>query len=351
MNAPAALIILGAYVVYFPLIPGAYQTTKFLFIASGVFWGLGGRSAPPEPPLRRAFLAVVASAAASSLGAGSPIHALAGHANSFSMALPGVLLFWLAYEAGLSSRGGARGAVLLGAVLTALAAVTQVTFGIPTVGPIPNGRAYGLIGSPPFLGCMLALAAPLTWDRGWVVRGLVAAAVVLTGSRAGFLGYAAALARYRFGFRRAIAAAGAALAAGLLLTLGASRFLSDETRVQIWLTALKAIRERPLLGWGPDGFSDAFMAFRDPVIWGHRSFYSVESSHSLALDVLVFYGAVGAAAWVYLGRKVWLRQYPKEMTAAAFGVLAYGCFNPTPFTAFVVLAYLWGECDADTARG
>lgn len=351
---PAVLIVLGAYVAYFPFIMGAYQTPKFLCIAAGAFWGLRRGSASVEPPLRRAFLAVIASAAVSAAASGSPIHAFAGHANSFSMAFPGLLLAWLAYEAGVvsgttSTYPRTHGVLLLGAALTSLAAVSQAALGFPSVGPIPNNRAYGLIGSPPFLGCMLALAAPLTWVRGWIVRGLLVAAIILSGSRAGALGYAAAMGAYLFGFRRALTAAGAALAAGLLLTRGAGRFLSDETRVHIWSTAVKAIAERPLLGWGPDGFSDAFMAMRDPSYWGDRSHMAVESAHSLGLDVLVFYGVVGAAVWGFLGWRVVRQGYPKEVSAAALGVLAYGCFNPTPFTAFAVLAYLWGETDGARA--
>lgn len=343
-----ALIILGAYVVYLPWIPGAYTTPKLLAVSAGALLGLWtGLPRPDAPPLRRPFAAVVGAALVSSLLADSPAMSLAGRSMATSGGFPGVLLAWLCYEAGAVAPKADRPWLLLGAALTALAAISQWAVDWPIVGALPGGRTYGLAGSPPFLGCMLALAAPLTWREGWLLRGLFVAAIYLTGSRAGFIGYAAGLTVLFLGARKSLLAAGLALSAGL--ALGPARVAGDGMRIDIWATAAKAFLARPLWGWGVDGFSDAFFLLRSPVVWGPLSIHGVESTHNLLLEILVAGGLVSLAAWIWLGASAWRRRHPQETVAATVAVLAYGCFNPTPFTAFAVLAYVWGKHDAPRA--
>lgn len=339
----AALILLGAYVAYLPFLPGAYISPKLFCIALGAAWGLWTQSPKEHAPLRPAFAAVGASAFLSSLLADSPAAALAGHTNGFSAGFPGVLLAWLCYEAGPWNPTTPR-LLAVGASLTALAAGCQVAFGWFILDILPQGRAYGFAGSPPFLGCMLALAAPLAWDRGWAVRAAILLGVYLAGSKAGAIGYVVGLAVLLRGPREAGIGAVLTLAAGLWL--GAQRVSGDLDRMEVWLAAWKAFTMRPVFGWGVDGFGDAFMLLRDPVSWGWKSFRGMESAHMLILDVLVSTGLVGAAAWGFLGWKAWKRNFPRSLVAATAAVLAYGFFNPTPFTAFAVLAYLWGEHDS-----
>ena len=342
----AFLILFGAFTAIYPDIQGVYMTPKMVCIASGASWGLW--AAPPslEPPLRRGFLLVIICALLSSVLSDSPIYSLAGHANGFSGGFVGILLTWLCYEAAWAQGPGkdSERFVAAGAALTALAALSQVALGWPAVGPLPGGRAYGLIGSPPFLGCMLALAAPVVWRRGWMLHMLLAAGVAFAQSRAGFIGYVAACAVYLLGPQRAVAGAAVALILGL--AFGPQRLGGDDMRIQTWATAARVIEARPWLGWGIDGFADAFMRLRDPLRWGYRSLYGVESAHMFFLDAATAGGLLGLASVGFLGYQAARRPAPRALLGALAGVMAYGFFNPIPFPAFCVLAYLWGEHDA-----
>lgn len=337
------LILLGAYLPYLPQIPGAYMSPKFLCISAGAAYGLWFGLPRAPGALRPAIVAVAASAFLSSVNADSPALSLCGYSNSFSGGFAGVLLMWLCYEAARSTEQESSGLLAVGAGATAGAAVLQKYLGWLLVTELPMGRAYGFAGSPPFLGCMLALAAPFLGKRNLALSLLVGLAVVLSGSRAGIAGYSAAMAVYLLSPKNAAIAAGAGLAAGVALT--AHRLGSDSMRVDTWLTAIKAFWARPLLGWGMDGFADAFMLLRDPFTWGAQSAHGMESAHNVVLDIAVSGGVLGLVAWAFLFFQVWKQKFPRPVVAATAGVLTYGLFNPVPFTAFVVLAYVWGEHD------
>lgn len=340
------LLTLGCYTAVFPT-AGAYLTPKLLAVAAAVVWGVWQRDRGTKP-LTTGFALVFAANLLSACFADSPVLALAGYTNEFSAGLSGVALMWLCYEAGGSESEWAK-PLAWGVALTALTAISQRALGWPMVSAeLPTGsRAYGLAGSPPFLGCMLALAAPLLWGGGtnrredWLLRALIAIGIFLTASRAAFIGYATGLGVLLLGYRRAafwglVAALIGAVAAGTR-TWG-----SDSMRLEIWKTGLVAVAEKPFFGWGPSGFGDAFLLLRDVEAWGWRSLYGVESAHNVVLDVLVFSGAVGLAAWVFLGYALWRRGLNGPKQAALTSVLVYGMFNPIPFTAWCVLAFVIG---------
>lgn len=339
------LLTLGCYTAFLPL-ASPYLTPKFLAVAAAVAWRVWRRPLEPKP-LTAAFSLVFLANLYAAVFADSPVLALAGYTNEFSAGLAGVALMWLCYEAG---EPGWDKPLAWGVALTALTAVSQRALGWPVVDTaLPSGdRAYGLAGSPPFLGCMLALAAPLLWRlEGRLFHGFLAVAVFLTASRAAFIGYAAGLGILILGYRRAALWGLVASLVGAVAA-GARTGSSDSMRIEIWKTALIAMKERPLLGWGPSGFGDAFLLLRDAEAWGWRSRVGVESAHNVVLDVLVFSGVVGLTAWTYLGYALWRRGLNAPKQAALATVLAYGMFNPVPFTAWCVLAFVIGaENDPD----
>jgi O-antigen ligase len=170
---------------------------------------------------------------------------------------------------------------------------------------------------------VFAIAASLVF-RSRLLRfgaGLLSlvACQVLTQSRAGLLGTAAVLAASaalsRLPALRAGAASrplgrgwrtwwpwalGGALAIGLmpavLRRLGDLLDPSDQStmgRLYAWGAAWKMIAKRPLLGWGPGGWADAYPAFRDPA---ERE--GLVHAHSLALHLSAEIGILPTALLV-----------------------------------------------------
>lgn len=225
-------------------------------------------------------------------------------------------------------------------------------------------RPFSTLGHPTQLGVWLALLVPLALEeaaraatarrRGFAGATALVAAVTcgLTLSRAGWLALAVGVvawlavsrvqrsrgsaagaasgdaparsgsggsaARGIRGASRAAAwvAAGAALAALLVATLGGAavlervtHFFVAPTRLQFWATALDAAREHPLLGWGLDTFVLASQQFRPAEAWRYEWGTTPQHAHSLVPQALATQGLVGlavlAAVAVVAAREAW----------------------------------------------
>jgi len=133
-----------------------------------------------------------------------------------------------------------------------------------------------------------------------------------------------------------------------------------QARQYVWPMAIKGFQEKPLLGWGQDGFNYVFNKYYDSRMYGQEQWF--DRAHNTPLDVLVAGGAVGllsylgifvAALWL-----IWKRREKLGITDAALlvGVLAGYFFqnlfvfdNLTSYIFFfVVLAYLHSS---DTENG
>jgi len=70
---------------------------------------------------------------------------------------------------------------------------------------------------------------------------------------------------------------------------------SAATRFQIWESALRAIKERPLLGWGPDTFRMVFRGFQHEGYNQDAGYRSVaDNAHNYPLQVAAGIGVIGA---------------------------------------------------------
>lgn len=248
------------------------------------------------------------------------------------------------------------------AVLAALTAVFQKY--LPTSWQGVSGeRLFGIIGNPDFLAAYLIPALGLTalclYRRGrqsshrwWSWRGGLGFLVIIfltgvllfTGSRAALLSLGsavllslvmvAALVR-EAPIRRSvlfILGGSVVVAAGLLLSLRlgavAARLpalarLTDPaswleetgaTRRLAWEIALKGVRERPILGWGPNTYEAVFSKYYNPrflqfsfseTVWDKPHNWFLEVAVGAGLIGLVAYGGLLAAAGYCLvaGRK------------------------------------------------
>lgn len=70
----------------------------------------------------------------------------------------------------------------------------------------------------------------------------------------------------------------------------------------LWEYALKGAAERPVFGWGNEGFAYLYDHFYDHESEARQVFYErwQDRAHNRYLDILVAYGAVGLAAYLFL---------------------------------------------------
>lgn len=324
-----ALLLLGSYLA---ASPGGdmFMLPKLFCVFLGAFLCLWRSWRPAQ--LRPWFLLWIAAMALSAQSAQSWL----GLHRSPTVGILGAVAIWLSYEAGLCCGTRAWRWITVGAAICSLLALVQLVPACPFHGLVPNGRAIGPIGSPPYLGCMLALAAPLSVS---FASPVILLALFAARSKAAIIGLFAGLA---IRFRIPTWAIGIVAVTAVLLM---NRHDSDTMRIYIWGIAWKTFLTHPLLGVGADNFGDAFIAMRGPA-WieaGGMGLSAAENAHNLILNILATGGLVGLAARGLLAWKCWpIIRRDNRVLAAYASVLAYGMFNPIPFTAWAVLAFMLG---------
>lgn len=181
---------------------------------------------------------------------------------------------------------------------------------------IGHGRAIGTFVLPGELAGYLVLLLPVAYGvaastRSVALRAVAglamgsgAIALVLTFSRAGWMGLAAAIAFFivmrartkRGGVIAGMCVVGAAFAAVLLVFNVDHNPSENYTRISIWQAALQIIDRFPLTGVGPFEFSHLYALVRLPD--GDATAFH---AHSVYLTILAETGIVGAAAafWVW----------------------------------------------------
>lgn len=214
---------------------------------------------------------------------------------------------------------------------TAVVAVTAIgQLVVPAVfgEAAADGRPTTMFGSATYTGASLALGLPLWLDRVLAPQtgykriamsgtaGAVVLALVLSGSRGawigGILGISATLWRYRAEQRRLVAsvvAAGVAVLAFAVVTSGTVRgrvnsLLSPTEgtaggRLELWRSGLRAMVERPLLGWGPDrtriALPPSLPASFEATYWDQTI---PDRTHNAVIDIAVVIGIPAAVLLV-----------------------------------------------------
>lgn len=356
-----ACLLTGAYLAVSPGFD-IFLYPKLLCISFGAFICLlGGRPQPAK--LRRYLFSIVTIALLSALLSASPLQSILGLYRSPTAGLLGILAAWMSYEAGRCSPTRSWRFILIGAAACSALALAQLHPSAPFHILVPGGRAIGTIGSPPYLGCMLALAIPIALLRFPAALFLIGPALAATQSKAALIGAAAGTYLYlmlspaarKYRGLLLVSIAGPALTALFLI----SRSTSDVMRIYTWKMAWKAFLARPLLGWGPDNFIDAFMQLRGAG-WIAATGSSVhgwktvsENAHNSILNILATQGLLGfaarAALFVAVIRALYIRTRDAQdkeshvILASTAAIVAYSMFNPTPFMAWCVLAFILGS--------
>lgn len=197
--------------------------------------------------------------------------------------------------------------------------------GVDPLGLVTDARSpvYATLGRPNFLGAYLALLLPPTLALLLLARSrrrraalaalLVAegALILLTATRAPLLAAGGGLLAFtifwlwpRWSLRQRLVAGGGALLAGLGAALGVGSYVQQATagsvaaRRAIWGAVWDLIRQRPLLGYGPDSLEIVFPRVYPPelVYYQGRELF-VDRAHNLLLDWTAAAGVLGAAAF------------------------------------------------------
>jgi hypothetical protein len=242
------------------------------------------------------------------------------------------------------SRDWVVAAFVFGTAVACFEALLQWAEGVPF-------RPDGNLGNANLLAALIAMALPLTIDRGlrggtfvvawWIGAVDIAGGLVATTSRSGGLGALVAclaLAVFAFKGRWAVRAAIASLAVGgvalALILLSPLRLLNDDPaalRLHLWRDALRMIAARPLTGWGQDSTGLAFGRFLSGD-WSPG--VTFDRVHSGLLDIAVTQGVVELAVlgWVLvtLMRGAWRKRFTAgvgALTAACIGYTVWVLFN------------------------
>jgi O-antigen ligase len=123
------------------------------------------------------------------------------------------------------------------------------------------------------------------------------------------------------------------------------------TRFTIWEMAFQGFQERPILGWGHEGFNYVFNIYYEPSMYGQEPWF--DRAHNTFLDWLIAGGAPALLLFLALLLSVALILYRKETTSAErvfllAGLAAYACqglvvfdnlFTYVPLAAILAIAH------------
>ncbi len=194
------------------------------------------------------------------------------------------------------------------------------------IGYISNSeRLGGPFGSASYLGAAACLLLPaalgtacdtaevLVWRTvAGTASGLLAIAVIGSGSRAALVGLVTAATIVLIVRRRVSGRANMAVLAGVIVVSVAGLVATTRTgvfvrtvgwssRLDEWRLGLRAIADRPLLGTGPEGYRLVVDRFVDAdYVRRYGEVVGIDRAHSGILDVAIASGVIAAAVYLAL---------------------------------------------------
>ena len=278
-----------------------------------------------------------------------------GEWGVYNSAVVQCLLLWAVY--GARWPGGHRmyGWALRCAVgLSGYLALSQFFTGVVPGSSVVAGfagRAYGGMGSPVYLGALLAVVGPVVLPgAGWLFSAFFITVMLSTGARGAFVALAVGagyLVLMRWPRWKAVAvcsAFGSAVLAVVLMASPADRVASDSGRMLIWRTCARAGVSAGPWGWGPENTMYAVEAFKDRGAWMgvygkgpiHGHWLMTEGhAHNAVLESFVATGA-GVLPFLFLAWCVWTSAMPGRPRAVLLALAAASMFNPVPLTVKAV---------------
>lgn len=313
-----SFIVLSA--VAFPgvaLLPRSVTLAILAFVAclasyAGVM--LARYPQPGRHPLLLPMLAWLAAAFVAALVGFDPAGGL------LFVAIFGLGVVWNAALMRFYAEPGAARAIFWGYLLSALVSSAIAIVMVLTRAPaaqyaIQHGRATGTFILPGELAAYLVVLLPIAYALArvarepalrrlaWATLAVGGVALILTFSRAGWMGCAASAA-FLAAFQTRHSRHGAAIAAAIVACgVGAVLLVfnvhhnpsEDYTRISIWHAATEIINRFPLTGVGPFDFSRLYALVRAPD--GDANAFH---AHSLYLTFFAELGSLGLAAAVWM---------------------------------------------------
>lgn len=375
-----AIFAVAGLLAYSMSFAAAFAIPKLLIFALGLIpfavYVVRGGSVNLRRSLLTPALPLLAVMLVSSFFAAEPWVAIVGRHNSFALGLLGVaiaLAYHIAaasvsqplwgYEFGAAwNTRGLRLIAAAGAILGVHALAQSAGIDAGQAATIHGHRAIASIGSPTDLGLILAMLLPLAAEISPVYGGAVALGLASTGSRGAWIaagvGMLVYLLRKKESRLRALVLLGV-LAAGVAV---AATFntrpwsQSDRERVEIWKIALKVIKDRQIIGHGPDSFDRSFRLYKtaDFVMNVHTDRNIQADAHNDILQAAATLGGLGLGAYLILvvaalsclvWRTPWLGDSSPIHDAGLGSIVALLVnvkINPVPLEALVVAGVILG---------
>lgn len=138
----------------------------------------------------------------------------------------------------------------------------------------------------------------------------------------------------------------------------ASISLADgQTRFTIWGMALEGVAERPILGWGQEGFNYVFNQFYKPSLYAQEPWF--DRAHNAFIDwltqggipaFLLYLSLFGSAVWLLWSRSELSRAERIALTAALAGYVVHNLFVFDNLYAYVYFFAILALIDSQVAR-
>lgn len=354
-------MIPAVFLFFFPFAYDSYTLPRIalaaVLLASA--WYLSRRWGPK--PLTVPMLVMFACVAASAVASGDLLVNTFGRYMSRYLGLVPLALCVVAYHlppqrihAAMRWAGG----------LMAVYAASQLAGSPLSYEVAAGGRVIGTLGSPPALGCALAMCLPFCWGQGWrrsLLFGVVVASLLATGSRGPILAALVAMAVMAAPKtpRRLAGVMAAILVGSGALYLAFNHGLSDSIRAHTWISSLRIWWAHPWLGSGAETYMDAWRPFQD-ARWismvGHKVYQ--DHAHNDFLQALAAFGLAGAAAYGWLLWSTWKRlrrmdsagYYGAPVSASIAAMFICAKFNAVPFACLFAAALMLGSLDESSER-
>ncbi len=101
--------------------------------------------------------------------------------------------------------------------------------------------------------------------------------------------------------------------------------VNGQARQYVWPMAIEGFKEKPILGWGQDGFNYVFNKYYDPRMYGQEQWF--DRAHNAPLDFLVAGGILGLLSYLALfGSALYLLWFRKNHLSVTERSLLTGLF-------------------------
>ncbi len=138
----------------------------------------------------------------------------------------------------------------------------------------------------------------------------------------------------------------------------ASISLADgQTRFTIWNMALQGVKERPIVGWGQEGFNYIFNKYYDPSLYGQESWF--DRAHNAFIDwltaggipaFLLYLSLFGSALWLLWSSSELSRPERIALTGALVGYAFHNLFVFDNLYSYIYFFAILALIDSQVGR-